>query len=99
MMGHIAGRGLITYGTVKAAADHLTRELAAELAPQVRVNAVAPGIIATDGLTAAVPPDVPRPDRGRHPDAAPGQRTGRGRGCPVAAVTGRKFHHRQGHRG
>ena len=58
MMGHIAGRGLITYGTVKAAADHLTRQLAAELAPQVRVNAVAPGIIATDGLTAAVPPDV-----------------------------------------
>ena len=58
MMGHIAGRGLITYGTVKAAADHMMRQLAVELAPRIRVNAVAPGIIATDGLTAAVPPDV-----------------------------------------
>jgi 7-alpha-hydroxysteroid dehydrogenase len=58
MMGHIAGRGLLTYGTVKAAADHMTRQLAAELAPRIRVNAVAPGIIATEGLTAAVSPDV-----------------------------------------
>jgi 7-alpha-hydroxysteroid dehydrogenase len=58
MMGHIAGRGLITYGTVKAAADHMMRQLAVELAPRIRVNAVAPGIIATGGLTAAVPPDV-----------------------------------------
>lgn len=58
MMGHIAGRGLITYGTVKAAADHMMRQLAAELAPHIRVNAVAPGIIATEGLTAAVPPGV-----------------------------------------
>lgn len=48
----------ITYGTVKAAADHMTCQLAAELVPRIRVNAVAPGIIATDGLTAAVPPDV-----------------------------------------
>jgi 7-alpha-hydroxysteroid dehydrogenase len=58
MMGHIAGRGLIAYGTVKAAADHMTRQLAAELAPLIRVNAVAPGIIATEGVTAALPPDV-----------------------------------------
>lgn len=58
MMGHIAGRGLIAYGTVKAAADHMTRQLAAELAPQIRLNAVAPGIIATESVTAAVPPQV-----------------------------------------
>ncbi len=58
MMGHIAGRGLITYGTVKAGADHMMCQLAAELAPRFRANAVAPGIIATEGLTAAVPPNV-----------------------------------------
>jgi 7-alpha-hydroxysteroid dehydrogenase len=72
MMGHIAGRGLITYGTVKAAADHMTRQLAVELAPRIRVNAVAPGIIATEGLTAAVPPDV----RDRIAAATPLQRLG-----------------------
>ena len=49
---------MIAYGTVKAAADHMTRQLAAELAPLIRVNAVAPGIIATDGVTTALPPDV-----------------------------------------
>lgn len=58
MMGHIAGRGLITYGAVKAAADHMTRQLAVELAPQIRVNAAAPGIIATEGLTAAIAADA-----------------------------------------
>lgn len=99
MMGHIAGRGLITYGAVKAAADHMTRQLAVELAPQIRVNAVAPGIIATEGLTAAHRGGRARPDRGRHPAAAPGQRTRRRRGRPLAPVTAGKLHHRQGDRG
>lgn len=36
------------YGVTKAATIHLTRQLAYELAPAVRVNAIAPGVVETD---------------------------------------------------
>lgn len=36
------------YNVTKAALLHMTRQLAAELAPKVRVNAIAPGLIRTD---------------------------------------------------
>jgi NAD(P)-dependent dehydrogenase (short-subunit alcohol dehydrogenase family) len=36
------------YNVTKAAEIHLTRQLAAELAPNIRVNAILPGIIRTD---------------------------------------------------
>jgi 7-alpha-hydroxysteroid dehydrogenase len=49
-MGHLVARGFSTYGTVKAALDHATRLMAADLSPRIRVNGVAPGAIHTDSL-------------------------------------------------
>lgn len=46
--------GLGWYGVTKAAVVHLTRQLAAELAPTVRVNAVAPGLVRTRFSTVLV---------------------------------------------
>ena len=49
-MDRLAARGMVTYGTVKAAFAQLTRLLAVELAPSIRVNGIAPGVVETDGL-------------------------------------------------
>jgi len=49
-MGRLRDRGFVAYGTAKAALAHMTRLMAADCAPRVRVNAVAPGSIATSAL-------------------------------------------------
>ncbi len=48
--GHIVQPNFSVYGTVKAALDQMTKMLAVDLAPDVRVNAIAPGSIMTDAL-------------------------------------------------
>jgi 7-alpha-hydroxysteroid dehydrogenase len=50
VMGRVAGRGFAAYGTAKGALAQYTRIAAADLAPRVRVNAVAVGTVATSAL-------------------------------------------------
>jgi len=45
--GLVTELGIGYYNATKAAVIHLTRQFAAELAPRVRVNAIAPGIVRT----------------------------------------------------
>jgi len=49
-IGHVVGRGYVGYGAGKAALDHAVRQLAAELNPKIRVNAVSPGAVLTESL-------------------------------------------------
>lgn len=52
--GRIVQPNFSVYGSVKAALIHLTRLMAADLAPDVRVNGIAPGSILTDALRSAL---------------------------------------------
>jgi 7-alpha-hydroxysteroid dehydrogenase len=49
-MGRLRDRGMLAYGTAKAALSHMTRLMAADLAPKVRVNAISVGSVATSAL-------------------------------------------------
>ncbi len=49
-LGHLVESGFVAYGTAKAALTHMTRMLACEFAPHVRVNALAVGATETDAL-------------------------------------------------
>ena len=57
-MHSLAPRQMLVYGTVKAALSHMTRLLAVELAPRVRVNGIAPGVVETDGLKSVLNDEV-----------------------------------------
>jgi 7-alpha-hydroxysteroid dehydrogenase len=48
--GRIVRKNFAAYGTAKAALSFMTRQLAAEFAPKVRVNALAVGAVATSAL-------------------------------------------------
>ena len=57
VMGRVTGRGYLAYGTAKAALSQWTRLAARDLAPRVRVNAIAVGSIATSALDIVVNDD------------------------------------------
>lgn len=73
--GRIVHPGVGAYATIKGALEAWTRALAVDLAPQVRVNAVSPGLVHTPLAY------VDRPDFGEHAEefarAHPMQRIGR----------------------
>lgn len=50
VMGRVAGRGFLAYGSAKAALAHYTKLAALDLAPKIRVNAIAVGSVATSTL-------------------------------------------------
>lgn len=60
LIGRLSDRGMLAYGTAKAALSHLTRLMAAELAPRIRVNAIAVGSVATSALEVVLEDDALR---------------------------------------
>ncbi len=50
-MSYMVESGFVAYGTAKAALSHMTRLLAHEWAPHIRVNAIAVGATETDALS------------------------------------------------
>lgn len=69
---YLGNFGQYNYATSKGGLVGLTRALALRLAPRIRVNAVAPGLIAT-AMTAAMPPEVLAGLIGRIPLGRPGR--------------------------
>jgi len=59
-MSRLANRGYVAYGTAKAALAHWTRLTARDLAPRIRVNALAVGSAATSALDVVVQDDAMR---------------------------------------
>ena len=49
-IGRMRDRGFVAYGTAKAALSHMTRLMAADLSPNIRVNGIAVGSVATSAL-------------------------------------------------
>ena len=60
--GSFSGRGRTQYGVAKAALEHLTRLMAHELAPTIRVNAISIGTVMTAALQSAYDAGMDRED-------------------------------------
>ena len=79
--GRMPDRGFAAYGTAKAALTHLTKEMACDLSPRIRVNGIAVGSVATsaleivltdDGLRTAMEEGTPLKRLGQPEDIAAG---------------------------
>lgn len=60
VVGKVAGRGYLAYGTAKGALIHYTELAAEDLAPRVRMNAIAVGSVATSALDVVMSNDEMR---------------------------------------
>jgi 7-alpha-hydroxysteroid dehydrogenase len=56
-IGRLTDRGFASYGTAKGALSHLTRLMATDCAPRIRVNAIAVGSTATSALDTVLTDD------------------------------------------
>ena len=59
-IGRLRDRGFVAYGTAKAALSHMTRLMAADLSPNIRVNGIAVGSVATSALETVLTDDAIR---------------------------------------
>ena len=83
-IGRLRDRGFVAYGTAKAAMAHMTRLMAADLAPRVRANAIAVGSVATSALETVLENDDIRNEmvektplrRSANPTTSPSARCG-----------------------
>jgi 7-alpha-hydroxysteroid dehydrogenase len=82
-MGRVRDRGYAAYGTAKAGLAHLSRLLAADLAPRIRVNAIAVGSVATSALEVVLNDESMRADMIA---ATPLQRLGQPEDIAAAAL-------------
>jgi len=82
-MGRTQGRGFVAYGTAKAALAHFTRLAATDLAPRIRVNAIAVGSVATSALEVVLTDDELR---GAMEQATPLRRIGEPEDIAAAVV-------------
>ena len=90
--------GIGWYNVTKAAVLHITRQLSFELAPDVRVNALAPGLVKTK-LAAALWEDGRGADRCPHPAAPPGPARRHRHRCSLSGLRCRLVDHRPDFRG
>ena len=77
-----AQRGFSAYGTAKAALNQMTRNLAQDFAPHVRINSIEPGTIETEALAPYLTPER----RERMVSTTPLQRLGQPADIANAAV-------------
>lgn len=68
MAGENANQRMASYGSSKAAANHLIRNIAFDLGPRgIRVNGIAPGATRTDALNAVLTDDIEKAMLGHTP--------------------------------
>jgi 7-alpha-hydroxysteroid dehydrogenase len=82
-MGRLTDRGFVAYGTAKGALAHMTRLMATDLAPKIRVNGIAVGSVATSALEVVLTDDNLR---GEMVDRTPLKRLGEPEDIAMAAL-------------
>jgi 7-alpha-hydroxysteroid dehydrogenase len=80
--GRLPRGGFAAYGTAKAALSFLTQQLAAEFAPDVRVNAIAVGAVETSALAPFLTDEI----RGKMEDLTPMRKIGTVEDVAIAAL-------------
>jgi 7-alpha-hydroxysteroid dehydrogenase len=82
-IGRLRDRGFVAYGTAKAALSHMTKLMAADLAPRIRVNGIAVGSVATSALETVLTDDAIRTEM---VDRTPVKRLGEADDIAIAAL-------------